>query len=167
LYNDYVFPLASSKLGKLAFHASAVEAGGGALAFFGGRKSALAANFAADGAQLLTNGGLALERCGQTYQVLTCNGVARPLRAAYFIGGGARGLVFERVVSSGALMEWVKHSFLLDVQDRSLLEIHFDQVAALANEVSCYRLDYPESFADFPSLRAAIVERAAAGRAAM
>src|SRR5688572_17324577 len=64
LYLNQVLPLALSKLGKLVFHASAVDAGGGAVAFLaasGRGKSTLAAGFAVNGHQFLTDDGLVLE----------------------------------------------------------------------------------------------------------
>jgi len=64
LYLNQVLPLAWSRQRKLVFHGSAVEAGGGAVAFLGesGRgKSTLAAAFAVDGARFLTDDGLLVE----------------------------------------------------------------------------------------------------------
>ena len=65
LYLNQVLPLALSRQGKLVFHASAVEAGGGAVAFAGASgkgKSTLAASFATNGAGFLTDDALVLER---------------------------------------------------------------------------------------------------------
>ena len=65
LYLNQVLPLALSQQGKLVFHASAVEACGGAIAFAGasGRgKSTLAASFATSGTGFLTDDALMLER---------------------------------------------------------------------------------------------------------
>ena len=71
----------------------------------------------------------------------------RPLRRVYFLGDGtADTLVIEPLSASEALMEWVKHSFLLDIEEKSLLEFHFDQTANLANQPIHFRLDYPRRF---------------------
>ena len=72
LYLNQVLPLALSKQGKLAFHAGAVEAGAGALAFMGesGRgKSTLTAGFATAGFRFLTDDALLLEEDGDGYKV--------------------------------------------------------------------------------------------------
>jgi hypothetical protein len=64
LYLNQVLPLVLSKLGKLVFHASAVEIGSHAVAFVGesGRgKSTLAASFAVSGCRFLTDDGLVVE----------------------------------------------------------------------------------------------------------
>jgi len=85
----------------------------------------------------------------------------RPLRRAYFLGdGSAIQLKFERLSAAEALMEWVKHSFLLDIEEKSRLASHFDQVAKLANQPIHYRLDYPRRFEDLPHIRQAILEHA-------
>lgn len=95
--------------------------------------------------------GEGLAHCDQT----------RPLRRAYFLGdGSAQEIVFRRLCASEALIEWVKHSFLLDVEDRSMVGRHFDQVAKLANRVPCYHLDYPRRFEDLGCLRQSILEHA-------
>ena len=72
LYFNQVLPLALSQLGKLAFHASAVEIAGGAVAFSatsGHGKSSIAAAFAADGSAFLTDDALALEQVNTSYEV--------------------------------------------------------------------------------------------------
>ena len=205
LYLNQVMPLALSKLGKLVFHASAVEVGNVAVAFVGesGRgKSTLAASFAAAGIRFLTDDGLVLEACGENYQVLPSHPSirlwedsqealvsadaatapplhftsksrflagsdlafceqSRPLRRAYFLGdGSAPTLTFQRMGAAEALLEWVKHSFLLDVEEQRLLASHFDQTAKLANQPIYYRLDYPRRFEELASVRQAIVEHA-------
>lgn len=72
LYINQVLPLALSRQGKLVFHASAVEAADGAIAFMGvsGRgKSTLAASFAGSGLRFLTDDGLLLENSVDGYLV--------------------------------------------------------------------------------------------------
>ncbi len=65
-------------------------------------------------------------------------------------------LTFQRLSAAEALVEWVKHSFLLDVEERPRLASHFDQVAALANRPIHYRLDYPRRFEELAEVRHAI-----------
>ena len=85
----------------------------------------------------------------------------RPLRRVYFLGdGSATTLAFQPLSPAETLVEWVKHSFLLDVEERLRLASHFDQVATLANQPIHYRLDYPRRFEDLARVRQAIVEHA-------
>ena len=73
LYLNQVLPLLLSKLGKLVFHASAVEVAGGAVAFVaesGRGKSTLAASFATGGGRFLTDEALVLEEHENEYQVM-------------------------------------------------------------------------------------------------
>jgi hypothetical protein len=206
LYLNQVLPLVLSKLGKLVFHASAVEIGAGAVAFVGesGRgKSTLAASFAVSGCRFLTDDGLVVEPSGGGYEALPSHPsirlwddseaalliplaarrappvhytakarfladedlafceAARPLRRVYFLGdGSAERIELQRLSPAEALVEWVKHSFLLDIEEQSRLASHFDQVARLANERIHYRLDYPRRFEDLSKVRQAIVEHA-------
>jgi hypothetical protein len=205
LYLNQVLPLVLSKLGKLVFHASAVEVAGAAVAFAaesGRGKSTLAASFAVSGFPFLTDDGLVVEVAGQGFEVLPSHpsirlwadseealiapghmtapalsftsksrflagddirfcDQSRPLRRVYFLGdGSATTLSFQHLSPAEALVEWVKHSFLLDVEERHRLASHFDQVAALANQPIHYRLDYPRRFDDLARVRQAIVEHA-------
>jgi hypothetical protein len=205
LYLNQVLPLVLSKLGKLVFHASAVEVAGGSVAFAaesGRGKSTLAASFAVNGYRFLTDDGLVVETGTQGFEVLpshpsirlwadseealiapgttTAPAVSftpksrflagdeirfcdqpRSLRRVYFLGdGNAATPAFQRLSPAEALVEWVKHSFLLDVEERPRLASHFDQVAALANEPIHYRLDFPRRYEDLARVRQAIVEHA-------
>ncbi len=85
----------------------------------------------------------------------------RTLRRVYFLGDGRpRDVAFRRLSGSEAMIEWVRHSFLLDVEEKPRLASHFDQVAALANEPIHYALDYPRRYDDLARVRAAIVAHA-------
>jgi hypothetical protein len=85
----------------------------------------------------------------------------RPLRRVYFLGeGDASATNFQQLSAAEALVEWVKHSFLLDVEEKPRLASHFDQVAQLANLPIHYRLDYPRRYEDLPAVRQAIIEHA-------
>jgi hypothetical protein len=83
----------------------------------------------------------------------------RPLQRVYFLGdGSASKLTFERMTAAEAFIELVKHSFLLDVEEKSLLTGQFDQVTKLARQPIYYRLDYPRNFEELTQIRQAIVE---------
>jgi hypothetical protein len=82
----------------------------------------------------------------------------RQLACAYFLGDGrAREPVFEALSPAEAAMAWVKGSFLLDLEEKRMLAAHFGDVAALADQVPCFRLDYPRRFEDLARVREAIV----------
>lgn len=81
-----------------------------------------------------------------------------PLRRVYFLGGGAPGIEIRRLEPAEAVLEWVKHSFLLDIEEKPLLAGHFDRVAKLANRPIHYRLDYPRRFECLTQIRQAIVD---------
>ena len=202
LYLNQVLPLVLSKLGKLVFHASAVEISGGAVAFVGesGRgKSTLAASFAVSGCRFLTDDGLVVEPSGENFEALPSHPsirlwedsevalippaarrappvhytskarfladedlafceVPRPLRRVYFLGdGSAERLEIRRLSAAETLVEWVKHSFLLDIEEQPRLASHFDQVAALANRPIHYHLDFPRRFDELAAVRQAIL----------
>jgi len=85
----------------------------------------------------------------------------RLLRRVYFLGDGCSSeITFQRMNAAEALVEWVKHSFLLDVEEKPLLASHFDEVAKLANQPIYYGLDYPRRFEDLVRVREAITEHA-------
>jgi hypothetical protein len=73
LYINQLVPLALSRQGKPAFHASVVTVEGGAVAFLGKTgmgKSTLAASFALDEAQFLTDDALIVDESGETCRAL-------------------------------------------------------------------------------------------------
>jgi hypothetical protein len=73
LYRNQVLPLALSMQGKLVIHASAVEAGGGAVAFVaksGTGKSTLAASFATCGHPFLSDDGLVVQAAAERHLAL-------------------------------------------------------------------------------------------------
>ena len=203
LYLNQVLPLALSKLGKLIFHASAVEIGEGAVAFVGesGRgKSTLAASFATNGSRFLTDDGLVLESVGGQCMAMPSHPsirlwddsqealigedaqiapavqftsksrflagkdiafceLPRPLRRVFFLGEGEQmHPAFERLSPSDALIELVKHSFLLDIEELAMLAAHFEELTDLVRQPIFYRLNYPRDYGDLARVRQAIVE---------
>lgn len=86
----------------------------------------------------------------------------RPLRRAYFLGEGmAEQISIRPMTAAEALTEWVRHSYLLDVEERPRVASHFEQVSRLAREPIHFRLDFPRRFQDLPAVRRAIVRHAA------
>jgi hypothetical protein len=73
LYINQLVPLALSRQGRPAYHASVVTVPGGAIAFLGrsgAGKSTLAASFALNGAAFLTDDSLLVEETNSSWQVL-------------------------------------------------------------------------------------------------
>jgi hypothetical protein len=86
---------------------------------------------------------------------------AATLLRVYFLGdGGAERLELQRLSAAETLVEWVKHSFLLDIEEQPRLASHFDQVAALANRPIHYHLDFPRRYEELAAVRQAILEHA-------
>jgi len=205
LYLNQVLPLVLGRLGKMVFHASAVETDGWALAFVAkstGGKSTLAASFGAAGAAVLTDESLVLEEPADGYRVLPGHPSVRlwddserellgpgvraepplpftpkrrivggprlrfatrpaPLRRVYFLGGGqAPAVTLEPMSAPEVMLELVKTSFLLNVDDRSRLISHFDTVARLARRPIHHRLDFPRRFDLLPEVRQAVLQHA-------
>ena len=85
----------------------------------------------------------------------------RPLRRVYFLGDGrVSAITIERMDAAKAMIEWVRNSFLLDVEKKSLLAAYFDEAANLANQPICFRLDFPRRFEALASVRQAIAQHA-------
>jgi hypothetical protein len=90
-------------------------------------------------------------------QVTHCD-VARPLRCMYFLGGGETRMVsIERVSGRDAMIELVKHCFLLDIGEQEMLRYHFDQLVELARRPIFFRLDYPRQYDMLPRVREAVI----------
>ncbi len=82
----------------------------------------------------------------------------RPLRCAYFLGdGSARGIEFRRLTGAEALMEWVRLSFLLDVEEKPGLASHFEGLARLVRQTVHFRLDYPRRYDVLNDVRDAVL----------
>ncbi len=207
LYLNQVVPLASSRSGRLMFHASAVAIGASCVAFMGpsGRgKSTLAATFAASGHAFLTDDGLSVRIVEGRRMVMPSHpsirlwpdsqdaileilespatdvadsGKARflagpslsfrdrplPLERIYLLGDdSASAISFEALGPGQALIELVRHSFLLDIEHKDALASHFDELAALlARPALCFRLDYPRNFDQLAAVRKSIIEQSA------
>jgi hypothetical protein len=81
----------------------------------------------------------------------------RPLRAIYFLGlGQAEDVAIRRVDPVPALASLMQHSFILDVDDHPGLGAHFGRLATLADEVTCFHLDFPKRYENLPTFLRAI-----------
>ena len=87
----------------------------------------------------------------------------RPLRRVYFLGDATSPRVsIEQMSKSDALIELVKHSFLLDIQARELIAAHFDRLSRLVAPGIYFTLDYPRTYESLPDVRRAVLEHVGA-----
>jgi hypothetical protein len=94
-------------------------------------------------------------------EVAYCD-VARPLRCVYFLGEGDTDTVsIEPVSGRDAMIDLVRHSFLLDIEAREMLMHHFGQLTELAKNPMFFRLDYPRQYEMLPQVRNAVIRHAA------
>jgi hypothetical protein len=87
---------------------------------------------------------------------------ARPLRAAYFLGPGtAEEIEIAQLAGHTSVAEWVAHSFLIEVEDRSAIGDHFARVVELCASVPSFTLDYPRRYDIIDPLRERLIAHAA------
>ena len=67
---------------------------------------------------------------------------------------------------SAALIELVKHSFMLDIDEREMLAAHCEELADLVKRPIFFKLDYPRSYEILAEVRLAVEEGATAETAA-
>jgi hypothetical protein len=88
---------------------------------------------------------------------------ARRLRRVYFLGDGqTETVVFDPVTGRDAMIELVRHSFILDCDEPDMLTRHFGQLSAMAALPLFFRLDYPRHYPALPAVRDAVARHATA-----
>jgi hypothetical protein len=86
---------------------------------------------------------------------------AQPLRRLYFLGDGqVETPTVEPLRPAEALIELVKHSFLLDIEAQDGLARHFDDLSRLAALPIYFRLDYPRRYDALAAVRETVVRHA-------
>lgn len=86
----------------------------------------------------------------------------RPLRCMYFLGeDNANSVAIEAVSGRDAMIEMVRHSFLLDVEEKIMLKHHFSQLTNLVARPMFYRLDFPRNYDMLPAVREAVLAHSA------
>lgn len=90
---------------------------------------------------------------------------AVPLSALYLLAEPRPrdDVAIVRLSPAAALSAMIGHSFILDVKDRPRMKVHFDRLAKLAVQLTCYSLDYPRRYEGLPSTVDAIIEHAQSG----
>ena len=82
----------------------------------------------------------------------------RPLKAIYFLGGDNTADVRITPVSPrDAMVELVRHSFLLDIEERDMLTHHFGQLSDLVRTLPFFILDYPRDYRLLDKVRSEIL----------
>lgn len=90
---------------------------------------------------------------------ISFSGKAAPLMAVYLLGPGeaAKPTIGPRA-HAAALLDLVRHSFLLDIDEQEMLASHFDDISRIANLPLHYHLDYPRRYEDLALVRQAILQ---------
>jgi hypothetical protein len=83
---------------------------------------------------------------------------ALPLRAIYLLDTPTDNSGISITACSGGetLMALIGNSFLLDIEEREVLERHFATLSELARNGIVYRLRYPRDYAQLPAVRTAV-----------
>lgn len=82
----------------------------------------------------------------------------RDLRRIYLLFDERSDTVsIQAITPSDALIELVRHSFLLDIRASDMLAAHFESLVRLVRSETCFRLDYPRRFDAIPAIRATIL----------
>ena len=83
-----------------------------------------------------------------------------PLRCMYLLGEG-NAVVVAPLSGRDAMIELVRHSFLLDIDEREMLSHQFAQLSALVDVPMFFRLDYPRRYEVLPQVRDVVIRHAA------
>lgn len=87
----------------------------------------------------------------------------RPLRCMYFLGEGNTDTVsIEPVSGRDAMVELIKHCFLLDIDEREMLMHQFSRLTELAQKPIFFRLDYPRRYELLPQVRDSVIRHSSA-----
>jgi hypothetical protein len=89
---------------------------------------------------------------------------ARRLAALYVLGEDCEAsIAIERLPPARAMIELVKHAFILDAEDRGRHQAHFETIGSLAEQVPSYTLDFPRRYNELPRVIEAVLAHAAEG----
>lgn len=81
-----------------------------------------------------------------------------PLRLLYVMANeGVRNIEIEELTPAEALIGLVGHSFLLNIDDRSVMARHFERLSRMVESLPVFRLDYPRRYEQLPQVRAAVI----------
>ena len=92
------------------------------------------------------------------HDVAFCD-AARPLSCIYFLGEGKTDAVeISPIGGRDAMIEVVRHTFLLDIEAQDMLRHHFAQLTELVQTLRFFRLDYPRRYDFLKTVRETIVQ---------
>lgn len=84
-----------------------------------------------------------------------------PLQAFYFLGEGATAEVaIEPLSPQEAMLMLVRHSFLLDIEEKAAIGQHFQALCEMVRQPIFFRLDYPRRYDYLPVVREAVIRHA-------
>jgi hypothetical protein len=84
---------------------------------------------------------------------------AIPLGRICFLGEGSAGEIrLESLTPANAFLELVRHSFLLELEEPTLLASHFDRITRLARHPIFFRLDFPRRYEVLPRVRETLID---------
>lgn len=99
-----------------------------------------------DKARLIAGAGLAHCRC------------SLPLLAAYVLDdAGVSDVTISTLTPAAAVLQWTRHSFLLDIQDKALVGGQFRRTVELASAVPCHTLDFPRDYVLLDRVRERVI----------
>lgn len=82
------------------------------------------------------------------------------MSVAYFLRETHHGIAIAGHSGLDCATDWLKHMFLLDVEDRALVQSALDRALALSRAVPCFTLAYRRDFALLPELLHRIIDHA-------
>ena len=89
--------------------------------------------------------------------------VPRELKTIYLLGNEApNSVTITQVSPRNAMIEMVKHSFLLDVEEDIMLRHHFEHLSRLAQSVPTFELNYPRNYQSLEEVRTALIQHSMA-----
>jgi hypothetical protein len=103
------------------------------------------------------------QRVSDTVGAFAFSRRAAPIASVYVLNAKRSmraGIGIEPLPAREALIELVRHSFVLDIADRRRLAEQFDRLVRTLSCVDVKRLTYPRRFGVLPQVRAAILEDA-------
>jgi hypothetical protein len=102
-------------------------------------------------------GGGPLEFCGEPL----------PLACGYVLGSGTESNARrQRLSPRASMIEWIRNSYLLDIEDRATLDRQFGNIAGLVANIPLYRLDYPRRYDALADVRRIVLGAEPASEAA-
>ncbi len=85
------------------------------------------------------------------------------LHRIYFLGdpdSDCTDIKFTKLSHQRALVELIKNSFLLDIEDKKMLTSHFDELSKMSSLGIFYQLDYPRNYAELATVRQLVLNHA-------